>query len=109
MLVALALGTPVIMVVMILLGAPITTHLPHTLLASAHCSLLAVMPLVYGYGLDRARWGDVISLMVPLDGPFGAALGTFVGAWVGAVPIPLDWLALFQSDILYRFRWLTLA
>ena len=26
-----------------------------------------------------------------MDQVFGASLGTLVGAWAGAVPIPLDW------------------
>jgi GPI ethanolamine phosphate transferase 2/3 subunit F len=29
--------------------------------------------------------------MVPIDEVFGAALGTVLGGWLGAVPIPLDW------------------
>jgi len=27
----------------------------------------------------------------PIDEVFGGAVGCFVGAWLGAVPIPLDW------------------
>ena len=27
----------------------------------------------------------------PLDEVFGGALGAVLGAWLGAVPIPLDW------------------
>lgn len=27
----------------------------------------------------------------PLDEVFGGSLGALVGAWLGAVPIPLDW------------------
>lgn len=90
-LLALAVGTPVVLVAMILLGAPLTTHLPHTLLASAHFSLLAVMPLLYVHGGDREKWRDILSASMPIDEPFGAALGTLIGAWLGAVPIPLDW------------------
>ena len=29
--------------------------------------------------------------MLPIDETFGAALGAILGAWFGAVPIPLDW------------------
>jgi GPI ethanolamine phosphate transferase 2/3 subunit F len=28
---------------------------------------------------------------VPLDDTFGGLLGATIGAWLGAVPIPLDW------------------
>lgn len=31
------------------------------------------------------------SLQLPLDEVYGMTLGAVVGAWVGAVPIPLDW------------------
>lgn len=31
------------------------------------------------------------SLQAPVDELMGAAMGTMVGAWAGAVPIPLDW------------------
>lgn len=89
--ISLLLGTPVITIFMILLGAPLTTHLPHTTLASAHFSLLAIMPLIYICGIDRNIWEEIISLLRPLDEVFGATLGTFVGAWLGAIPIPLDW------------------
>jgi GPI ethanolamine phosphate transferase 2/3 subunit F len=27
----------------------------------------------------------------PIDEVFGGAVGCFLGAWLGAVPIPLDW------------------
>ena len=32
-----------------------------------------------------------MGLLLPIDEVFGAALGTLIGAWLGAVPIPLDW------------------
>lgn len=54
-------------------------------------SSLAIMPLVYVHGVDALRWRDVVAFMSPADEVFGAAVGTMVGAWVGAVPIPLDW------------------
>ena len=76
---------------MILLGAPLTTHLPHTLLASAHFSMLAIMPLAYVHGIDINRWREAFAAMLPVDEVYGAALGTVIGAWLGAVPIPLDW------------------
>lgn len=29
--------------------------------------------------------------MLPFDAVWGATVGTALGAWLGAVPIPLDW------------------
>jgi phosphatidylinositol glycan class F len=33
----------------------------------------------------------VLSAQSPFDEVYGAAAGAGVGAWLGAVPIPLDW------------------
>jgi phosphatidylinositol glycan class F len=34
---------------------------------------------------------EIVSLLLPGDEVFGGLVGTCVGAWLGAVPIPLDW------------------
>jgi GPI ethanolamine phosphate transferase 2/3 subunit F len=82
---------PILAAIQILFGAPITTHIPHTLLSSAHVALLAVFPLIYVHGSDGAKWREIASLYSPIDEVFGASVGCFLGAWLGAVPIPLDW------------------
>jgi len=82
---------PVLAGLQVLFGAPISTHIPQTLLSSSHLALLAVFPLVYVHGSDGARWREIVSAYSPIDEVFGAALGCFLGAWLGAVPIPLDW------------------
>lgn len=41
--------------------------------------------------MDSVRWLEIASLYAPVDEVFGAALGCALGAWLGAVPIPLDW------------------
>lgn len=33
----------------------------------------------------------LVSLQQPVDEVLGTALGACVGAWLGAIPIPLDW------------------
>ncbi|KAF2154677.1 hypothetical protein K461DRAFT_100052 [Myriangium duriaei CBS 260.36] len=88
---SLSLGAPLLAAVLILFGAPFTTLQLPTLAAAAHIALLAGVPLVYVHGVDTARWRRVAALDVPIDDTFGAALGVLLGAWVGAVPIPLDW------------------
>jgi phosphatidylinositol glycan class F len=90
-LLSLLLGTPLVTFILILFGAPITTHLPHTILCGAHISLLAALPLIYVHGVDKENWRRVGALMLPVDEVFGASVGTLFGAWAGAVPIPLDW------------------
>jgi phosphatidylinositol glycan class F len=82
---------PILTVLQILLGAPLTTHLPETLLTSTHLALLAVYPLVYVHGADSSKWLEVLSAHSPIDEVFGGAVGACIGAWLGAVPIPLDW------------------
>ncbi|ESZ92273.1 putative Translin-1 [Sclerotinia borealis F-4128] len=86
-----ATAVPAITALQILFGAPFTTHIEHTILSSAHISLLALFPLFYIQGMDSVRWLEVASLYAPMDEVFGAALGCALGAWLGAVPIPLDW------------------
>lgn len=88
---SLLLGTPILTLLAILFGAPLTTHLPHTFLCAAHLSLLAILPLVYVHGVEKDKWRAIVALLLPIDDVYGGALGTLMGAWVGAVPIPLDW------------------
>ncbi|EED19770.1 GPI-anchor biosynthesis protein (Pig-F), putative [Talaromyces stipitatus ATCC 10500] len=85
------LGTPVLSILLILFGAPFTTHTAHTVLCAAHMALLTVMPLVYVHGVDSLVWKQVWAFARPADALWGGALGACVGAWLGAVPIPLDW------------------
>lgn len=74
---------------MVLFGAPVTSHFPHTALCAAHIALLVAFPLVYANGVDGRRWRDAVAVAMPMDGAFGGALGALLGAWLGAVPIPL--------------------
>jgi phosphatidylinositol glycan class F len=85
------ISVPVLAGLQVLFGAPVTTHIPQTLLSSSHLALLAVFPLVYAHGSNSSRWREIVSVYSPIDEVFGAALGCLLGAWLGAVPIPLDW------------------
>ncbi|RAO64587.1 uncharacterized protein BHQ10_000599 [Talaromyces amestolkiae] len=85
------LGTPALSLLLILFGAPFTTHTAHTVLCAAHMALLTVTPLVYVHGVDGPVWKQIWAFARPADAVWGGALGACVGAWLGAVPIPLDW------------------
>ncbi|KAI1335427.1 GPI biosynthesis protein family Pig-F [Xylariaceae sp. FL0016] len=78
-------------VMLVLFGAPFLTHLPHTFLVSLHLSLLGLFPLFYTRGVGGQAWLEILSARAPFDEAFGGLVGACVGAWLGAVPIPLDW------------------
>lgn len=86
---SLAVGAPLLYAILVLFGAPLTTHLRETALTAAHMSLLACFPLVFNLGVDGQRWRDAVACSAAIDEAFLGALGTCVGAWAGAVPIPL--------------------
>ncbi|KAJ5143454.1 uncharacterized protein N7515_002241, partial [Penicillium bovifimosum] len=86
-----ALATPVLTVLLVLFGAPLTTHNFETILCAAHMAVLSATALVYVHGVDRAVWNEVWGINRPADAVWGGALGTGLGAWFGAIPIPLDW------------------
>ncbi|RMZ89051.1 hypothetical protein DV736_g3724, partial [Chaetothyriales sp. CBS 134916] len=77
------------------LGAPIFPYslLPHTLALAAHVSVLSVLPIFYTHGVSSEAWHDVAAAWLPFDeaGVWGASVGAFVGGWIGAIPIALDW------------------
>lgn len=82
---------PVLSLLLVLFGAPLTTHNAETVLCAAHMALLASTALIYVHGVDGAVWREVWAFARPADAVWGGALGTALGAWFGAVPIPLDW------------------
>jgi phosphatidylinositol glycan class F len=88
---SIVVATPVLFITLVLFGAPISTHHWHTLLCALHVSFLTVLPLVYVHGVDGSTWQEIIAMLRPIDEVYGCMIGTFLGAWMGAVPIPLDW------------------
>lgn len=78
-------------VLFVLFGAPFLTHLPNTFLCSLHLSLLGLYPLFYSHGVATNEWLEILGVRSPFDEAFGGLVGACFGAWVGAVPIPLDW------------------
>lgn len=83
--------TPVLHIVFVLFGAPVTIGVPETFLLAAHVALLVLFPLLCTVPLDANSWGLVFALRGPWTANYIASLGTVIGAWLGAVPIPLDW------------------
>ncbi|SCV74250.1 BQ2448_6682 [Microbotryum intermedium] len=96
----------VIHVIAFTLGAPLIRSIPETFLLSLLVSILAFLPLAITFGQphpkkpERFLWLRLFSLApqthleVALLLP---ALGALAGAWLGAVPIPLDWDRAWQK------------
>jgi phosphatidylinositol glycan class F len=82
---------PLFHVGMVLCGAPVISEALHTFLCAVHLAVLSLFPLFYVHGADSAAWLAVAGFRAPLDETFGGLVGGVVGAWLGAVPIPLDW------------------
>ena len=91
----LIFGTPITAIILILFGAPLTTHHAQTILCASHMALMAGSGLVRRCGMDGKRWRKTCALLDPVDEVVGGAMGTALGAWLGAVPIPLDWSVFF--------------
>ncbi|KAL4932969.1 PIG-F family protein [Aspergillus undulatus] len=85
------LATPTLALLLVLFGAPATTHHALTFLAATHMALLSSFPLIYVHGVDGPVWKEIWGAARPADAVWGGALGACFGSWVGAVPIPLDW------------------
>jgi GPI ethanolamine phosphate transferase 2/3 subunit F len=76
---------------LVLFGAPLATHVAHTQLCALHLAFLAGFPLLYERGVGGREWLELAGLRAPLDEGAGGLVGAVLGAWLGAVPIPLDW------------------
>ncbi|EIN14683.1 hypothetical protein PUNSTDRAFT_118096 [Punctularia strigosozonata HHB-11173 SS5] len=92
-------------VVIVLFGAPMTSHLLHTFLLSLLFSLLAAFPAAYTIGspipsnpqslVKRFNWVRLFAELSPRN-PIERtlvypAIGAAVGCWAAVVPLALDW------------------
>lgn len=75
----------------ILFGAPADSLVIETGLVSALTALLALFPVFYTRGVTPESWVALAGLKTPIDEVTGGFVGCLVGAWLGAIPIPLDW------------------
>lgn len=75
----LALAAPFLTIVLVLFGAPLTTHLWHSLLAATHIALLGVLPLFYVHGVDTRVWREIAGARMPFDEVWGGMVGSLVG------------------------------
>ncbi|KDE07315.1 hypothetical protein MVLG_02360 [Microbotryum lychnidis-dioicae p1A1 Lamole] len=97
----------VVHVIAFTLGAPLIRSIPETFLLSLLVSILAFLPLAITFGQPHPKkparfvWLRLLSSLSPQTDLEIAlllpALGALAGAWLGAVPIPLDWDRAWQK------------
>ncbi|KAL3271165.1 hypothetical protein HHI36_021662 [Cryptolaemus montrouzieri] len=85
----------VLYVISVLLGAPFISNFEQTFMFSCILTVLAVVPVILYLEID-----DIFQLLDVVTQPPKDSLHnmiilqfeiTLLGAWLGAVPIPLDW------------------
>ncbi|KAL1902661.1 Glycosylphosphatidylinositol (GPI) anchor assembly protein [Sporothrix stenoceras] len=100
-LVLTALATPLVHLVLVLFGAPFLAQTSRTFLCAAHLAVLGLYPVIYTRGTDgMGAWRALASgsqTAKQLDAAVGGLWGACAGAWLGAVPIPLDWDRSWQA------------
>ncbi|TBU25709.1 GPI biosynthesis protein family Pig-F-domain-containing protein [Dichomitus squalens] len=99
-------------VVAVLFGAPVTSHTLQTYSTALLLSILTVLPPAYALGppsfgsdspslVSRLTWVRLYAELSPRTAVERAlvypAIGTVTGAWLGAVPIGLDWERPWQA------------
>lgn len=90
----LVLGTMVVHIIAVILGAPITSLIPETLTFSLLIAALTVLPVWISSDHPVRSCCGVLGGARPSMHEAGAmvpALGCAVGAWLGAIPLSLDW------------------
>ncbi|KAG7096029.1 hypothetical protein E1B28_006710 [Marasmius oreades] len=93
-------------VFLVMLGAPVSTHIPQTYFLALLLSILILFTPAFVFGLPslssntealliRLTWVRLFSefsIRTPVERAIlYPALGTVVGCWLGAIPIALDW------------------
>ncbi|PRT53945.1 Glycosylphosphatidylinositol anchor biosynthesis protein 11 [Wickerhamiella sorbophila] len=89
--------TPAMLAGLVLFGGSLVERLHLSILAAAHISVIGLQPFIFTYGLDSEAWSRALSFSLPFDDAYLGFLGAFVGAWLGAVPIVLDWDRTWQE------------
>jgi len=93
---AMLIGVCIFHIVAVLFGAPLIDSFFGTLLWATLMSSLCVLPAGLIVGSDFAAWkylflSSSTSHTLSEMGCYWSALGAAIGAWFGALPIPLDW------------------
>ncbi|EEB07402.1 pig-F [Schizosaccharomyces japonicus yFS275] len=86
-------GSVLIQLIVVAFGAPLMKNYLKTFLCSVILSLLTVFPISFYTRFDFRRWRNVLTLQGQdfCGSLVYRAWGVVIGAWLGAIPIPLDW------------------
>eukprot|EP00644_Phytophthora_capsici_P006981 jgi/Phyca11/5897/fgenesh1_pm.PHYCAscaffold_8_\ len=91
----LVLGSVVFHVIVVLFGAPVVDLWRQTLLLSLLLSSCVTVPLALHLGVSPHEWLDLLLELRVSDSHklylVCSSIGAMMGAYVGALPIPLDW------------------
>lgn len=82
--------------VLILFGAPLSSHLKETYALAHHLSLIIFQPLLVSYKLDYEQFltlfkMDKIYRVIFTNPELSSSFFAILGTWFGVLPIPLDW------------------
>lgn len=86
----------VMFIAFILFGAPLNGFLKETYLLACHLSIIVFAPLLTLYRLDFQSLRNIFTnehfyRIIFNDQVLCASSAAIIGAWIGVVPIPLDW------------------
>lgn len=92
----------VMFVVLILFGAPMYGFLKETYLLACHLSIIVFQPLLIIFRFDFIQFGKIFEhqnlyQIIFRNQTLCACLIALLGAWIGVIPIPLDWDRPWQS------------
>ncbi|KAF9078635.1 GPI biosynthesis protein family Pig-F-domain-containing protein [Rhodocollybia butyracea] len=105
-------ASAVLHAILVILGAPLTSHVPQTYLLALILAVLTVFPPAYTIGIPsfssntesllvRLTWTRLFAefqVRSPIERAIVyPAVGTLLGSWLGAIPIALDWDRPWQS------------
>ncbi|EGV61486.1 Glycosylphosphatidylinositol (GPI) anchor assembly protein [Yamadazyma tenuis] len=90
------LMSPAVLAILVLLGAPVSSHVIETYLLAAHLSTVVATPLLVTFKLNFANFVSVFKspdlfCVVCHHQTLSSGLLALVGTWIGVLPIPLDW------------------
>ncbi|CAI5743780.1 unnamed protein product [Peronospora destructor] len=93
--IGLVLGMAVFYVTVVLFGAPVVDLWMQTLLLAVLLSSCVTMPLALHLGCAPRKWLDLLLELSVTNTQehyvVCSSIGSILGAYVGALPIPLDW------------------